>query len=116
MVPYWRGLREKRARALGLSDLTNQELSQVDDREDILRRLRLLIANNALDDGNEVAAVLGGEKRPSLHLSGLVDEVKAIESAALLQYSPAQQKRWRAPKDKVVADLIALLASSRYRP
>lgn len=118
---YWRGLRDgqsgearlrfeaaqKRARALGLPYLTNQEIAD-GSREDLIRRLELLIKNNSLDDEREVSAVMGGEKRPAILLSGLFDEYKALESQNLLAMSPNQFKKWELPKKRAVANLIKL--------
>ncbi|MDR3472652.1 MAG: integrase [Devosia sp.] len=119
---YWRGLRDgqsaearirfeaasRRARALGLTYRTNEELAD-GPRDEILRRLQLLIDRQAVDDESEVAAVMGGETKPGIRLSGLLEEYEAIESSSLLLMSPNQQRKWRNPKKRAVADLIEVV-------
>jgi len=123
---YWRGLRDgqsgearlrfeaaqKRARALGLPYLTNAEIGE-GSRDDLIRRLELLIKSNSLDDEREVAAVMGGEKRPALRLSGLVAEYKALESQNLGQMSPNQAKKWENPKKRAIANLTEALGEDK---
>lgn len=119
---YWRGLRDgqsaearlrfeaaqQRARGLGLTYLTSRELAE-GPRDDILGRIKLLLDRNSLDDEQEVAAVLGGEARPSLKLSGLVKEYEALESQKLHAMSPNQQKKWANPKKRAIANLIEVI-------
>lgn len=123
---YWRGLRDgqsgearlrfeaaqQRARALGLPYLTNQELAD-GSRDEIIRRLDLLIKNNKLDDEREVAAVMGGEERPSLQLSEIVAEYKELEDQNIRQMSPDQVRKWENPKKRAVANLIEALGADR---
>lgn len=123
---YWRGLRDgqsgearlrfeaaqQRARALRLPYLTNQELAD-GSRNEIIRRLDLLIKNNKLDDEREVAAVMGGEQRPSLQLSDIVAEYKELEDQNIRQMSPDQVRKWENPKKRAVANLIEALGADK---
>ncbi|MER9421304.1 tyrosine-type recombinase/integrase [Mesorhizobium sp. M0317] len=125
---YWRGIRDgrsgearlrfeaaqARARALSLPYMTNQELAD-GPTDDIIKRIRLLLDRNAVEDELEVAAVLGGEERPTLRLSGLVDEFKALEQQSVLSMSPNQQKRWKNPRARAVNDLIAIAGDLEIR-
>lgn len=119
---YWRGMRDgqsaearlrfeaaqKRARSLGLTYLTNEEIA-TGPAEDLIERIRLLVARNAVEDESEVAAIMGGEKRPALRLSGLMEEFEALESQSLLAMSPNQIKKWRNPKKRAIANLIEVV-------
>lgn len=123
---YWRGLADgqsgearlrfeaaqKRARALGLPYLTNQEIAD-GSRDDLIKRLELLIKGNSLDDEREVAAVMGGEKKPSLQLGDLVDEYKTLEAQNIGQMSPNQVKKWENPKKRAIANLIEALGGDK---
>lgn len=119
---YWRGLADgktgearrrfdeaqKRAKSLGFVYQTNAELAEGPAAE-ILRRVNLLLDKKSLDDEDIVAAVMGGENKPALRLSGLVDEYAALQTATLSAMSPNQQHRWRLPKDKAVVNLIGVV-------
>ncbi len=119
---YWRGLRDgkdaearqrfdaaqKRAQAMGLPYLTNAELAEA-PIEEIKRHISTLLAKGSVEDEVDVAAALGGESKPSLVLGDLVKEFEDIQDAALRDYSPNQRKKWRAPRDRVVALWIALV-------
>lgn len=119
---YWRGLRDgqsvearrrfeaaaQRARSLKLHYHTAGELA-AGPLDEILRRVRLLSEHGALDDEQEVAAVLGGETRPALTLAGLMNEYEALESSSLHAMSPNQVKKWRNPKRRALANLIAVI-------
>lgn len=119
---YWRGLADgqsgearlrfeaaqKRARALGLTYQTNQELAE-GQVEDLVNRFKLLMERNTVEDEGEVAAVLGGEKRPSILLSGLFDEYETIEAEALVGKSEGQQRKWRNPKKRAITNLIEVV-------
>ena len=123
---YWRGLADgqsgearlrfeaaqKRARALGLVYQTNRELAD-GTVEDLVKRLELLVNSNKLDDAGEVAAVMGGEKKPSLQLGDLVDEFKALEAQNIGQMSPNQVKKWENPKKRAIANLIEALGGDK---
>lgn len=119
---YWRGMRDgqsaearirfeaaqKRARALGLQYKTVTEL--VDGNfDEFMRRLDMLIDTKKVDDEREVAAALGGESRPKILLSGLVDEVKAVQKAWLAQKSVNQLRKWENPKKLAIKNLIDLI-------
>lgn len=119
---YWRGLRDgqsaearirfeaaqKRARALGLPYQTAPELSE-GAIADLLKRVNLLVQNGAVDDEREVAAVLGGEQRPALKLSGLLDEFEEIQKSTLGAMSEDQKRKWRNPKKRAVDNLISVI-------
>lgn len=119
---YWAGLRDgqageartryeaaqRRARALGVTYRTADELANEPLRE-ILRRVELLVDRDALDKPTEVAAVLGGENHPVLHLSDLLREFEALQSLALRTKSENQIKRWRNGKQRALDDLITVV-------
>lgn len=133
---YWRGLRDgqsrearlrfeaaqQQAKALGLVYQTNAELAE-GPRDDIVERIRLLLDRNVVADQREVAAVLGGEERPAIRLTGLVAEFEKIEAQSLNAMSPNQLRKWRNPKKRAVGSLIevvgdmniaALTGATRY--
>ncbi len=119
---YWRGMRDgqgaearirfeaaqKRAKDLGLTYRTAEELAAGDFSE-FMRRLDLLIESKKVDDEREVSAALGGEARPTIMLSGLVDEVKAVQKALLTQKSENQIRKWENPKKLAVKNLQDLI-------
>lgn len=119
---YWRGLRDgqsaearirfeaaqKRARALRLPYHTAQELSE-GPLADLLARVSLLVDRKAVEDEQDVAAVLGGEERPRLRLSGLLDEFEALQSSSLSQMSADQVRKWRNPKRRALDNFVALV-------
>ncbi len=119
---YWRGLRDgqsaearlrfeaaqKRAKALGLQYRTADEINE-GSFDDFMKRLNMLIDSKSIDDEREVAAVLGGEERPTIMLSGLVDEVKEVQKAMLAQKSPNQLRKWENPKKLAVKTLTDLV-------
>lgn len=119
---YWRGRKDgqsgearlryeqavKRARALGLPYQTAAELA-AGPLDEILKRIQLLSDRNALDDEQEVAAVVGGEERPGLRLSDLVATVARIQSVSLADMSEKQRHRWGLPKLKAVANFTEVL-------
>lgn len=94
---YWRGLRDgqsgeaqrrfeaaqQRARKLGLPYRTAEELQESATLDEILKRVRLLSDMGAIQKETEVAAILGGEKRPEMQLSDLLKEFEALQSAKL---------------------------------
>lgn len=119
---YWRGLldgqsgearlrfeaAQKRARALGLSYRTNTELAQ-GSTDDLIERIQLLLDRNSIEDEREVAAVMGGEERPSFLLSEVFDEFEAIVAETLIRKSERQIHKWRLPKKRAIANLIDVL-------
>lgn len=119
---YWRNLKDgssgearlrfvtatMRARSLGLAYRTNEELA-AGPLDEILARINLLLDRNAVDNEKDVAAVMGGEKRPALRLSDLVKEFEAIEQQNFLAMSPNQIKKWRNPKKRAVDNLIGVI-------
>jgi integrase len=119
---YWRGMRDgrshdarlrfeaaqQRARSLGLAYSTNAELADGPTSE-IIKRIQLLLARNAIENETEVAAILGGERRPVMRLSSLVAMFEELESQNLLSMSPNQIKKWRNPKKRALANLIEVV-------
>jgi len=69
----------------------------------------MLVDSKAIDNEGEVAAVLGGEPRPSIMLSGLVAEYESLQSARLRQMSEGQVRKWRNPKKRAATNLIAVI-------
>lgn len=53
--------------------------------------------------------MLGGEDRPNIHLSGLLPEYEALESAKLVAISDTQVRKWRNPKCRTVENLISVI-------
>ena len=119
---YWRGLRDgqaaeahrryeaarKRARSLNMSYLTADELA-AGPLDEIMKRVRGLEQRNAINDEGEVAAVLGGESKPTLRLSGLLEAVEANQATALAKYSPNQLRRWKNAKKLAIKNLISII-------
>lgn len=119
---YWRGMRDgqsaearirfeaaqKRARTLGLPYQTAGELAD-GSLEQILRRVKVLLEGDKVDDGLAVAAALGGEKRPKLLLSDLVKEYEQLQSASLAKMSDDQVRKWRNPKRRALDNLIGVI-------
>ncbi|WP_054312874.1 tyrosine-type recombinase/integrase [Mesorhizobium sp. 1M-11] len=95
----------KRARSLGLTYRTNEELA-AGPLDDLLARITLPLDRNAVDDASSVSAVMGGERRPALRLSGLLKDFEAIEQQTFLSMSANQIKKWRNPKNRALANLI----------
>jgi integrase len=126
LLNYWKGLvdgsaaesrlrfhaAQKRARQLALPYRTAGELGE-GPVDEILRRVALLIEKNAVDDEADVAAVLGGEARPALLLSQVVDAFADIKEFALKGMSAGQLHRWRLPKDRAVKNLTRVLEGDR---
>ena len=121
---YWRGMRDgqsaearirfeaaqKRAKALGMNYQTVEELHSSHAVLDTLNRVELLLSRQAIDNETDVAAVLGGEDRPRLRVSDLVNEFETIHSAKLKAFSEAQRRRWRSPKLKAANNFIEAVA------
>lgn len=119
---YWRGLRDgqsaearirfeaaqRRARALNLPYQTAQEMSEGAINE-ILRRVSVLVESNTIADNREVAAVLGGESRPSLRVSEMLAEFEQLQSATVGQMSPDQVRKWRNPKRRAIDNLLDVI-------
>jgi hypothetical protein len=126
---YWRGMRDgqsaearlrfeaaqKRAKALGVPYRTAEELS-AGRIEDVLTRVESLIERNALESETDVSAVLGGEGRPKLIFSGLVEEYEALHSSSLAAMSEPQRRRWRNPKLKAVKNFIEVVGDRQLDP
>jgi integrase len=103
---------QKRARQLGVVYQTARELAEGDLGE-LLRRIKILMDRDALDDESTVAAVMGGEARPVLMLSGIVDAFAALKEFANDGMSAKQLYRWRLPLDKAVRNFIRILGGDR---
>ncbi|HEY8575642.1 MAG TPA: tyrosine-type recombinase/integrase [Devosia sp.] len=118
---YWRGLRDgqsveawqrfeaakKRAKALGVTYQTVDELRASGRLEDVLSRVELLVNRKLVDREDDVAAVLGGEARPRLRISDLPDEYEKLLRAKLASFSEGQRTRWKNPKAKAVKNFVA---------
>jgi integrase len=125
---YWRGLVDgqsaearirfeaaaKRARALGLPYKPAQELGEGDLNE-LLKRIRMLTSADRIEDEKEVAAVLGGEPRPTFMLSEMMDEFEAIHSTTLARKSKGQVRKWRNPKKRAVKNLIGVIGDKALK-
>jgi hypothetical protein len=121
---YWRGMRDgqavearirfdaaqARAAALNLSYKPALEITDIDD---LLRRVAILVKEGAVDRQTEVAAVLGGEDRPRIRLSNLVEEFEAVQQSALRQKSPRQLHKWRLQKLRAVENLRTVLEEDK---
>ncbi|WP_192182977.1 tyrosine-type recombinase/integrase [Mesorhizobium amorphae] len=98
----------KRARSFGVAYRTNEELA-AGPLDELMARIKLLLDKDAVEDAKDVSAVMGGEQRPALRLSGLVKEFETIEQQTLLAMSPNQVKKWRNPKTRAIANLIGVI-------
>ncbi len=72
-----------------------------------MQRITLVLNRDAVEDEQDVAAVLGGEDRPSLMLSDLLDEYEALQSTILGRMSKDQVRKWRNPKKRARPDTVA---------
>lgn len=99
---------QKRARTLQLPYQTNAELAE-GSIDEILKRIELLVERKALDDSQEVAAVMGGEERPTVTLTTLLSEYESIHKAALAKKSENQMHKWRNQRKRAIGYLIALI-------
>ena len=119
---YWRGLKDgqsaearrrfdaaqRRARSLGLVYKTADELAG-GPVQDLLDRVNMLLSRNAVDSETEVAAVLGGEPRMKLRLSGLLEEFESLQSASLAKMSRDQKRIWRNTRKRAIANLTEVI-------
>lgn len=117
---YWRGLRDgqsaearirfegaqKRAKSLGFNYQTIEELRAGHAIADTLARVELLLNRKAIDNEDDVAAVLGGEERPKFKISDMPDEYEKLQTALLTTYSPKQRTRWKNPKTKAAKNFV----------
>ncbi|GGA55393.1 tyrosine-type recombinase/integrase [Pelagibacterium lentulum] len=69
----------------------------------------MLEQRKALDNEQDVTAILGGESKPSLRLSGLLEAVEENQSTALAKYSPNQMRRWRNAKKLAIKNLTSVI-------
>lgn len=120
---YWKGLRDgrsheaqrrydaarKRARAFGFDYATAAEIAASRPVLEILRRVEVLTTRGVVEDEAEVAAVLGGESPPAIKLSGLFEVYEKIVRAELTDLSPDQLRKWRNPKKRAIANLMAVI-------
>ncbi len=119
---YWRGMRDgqaaeahrryeaarKRARSLNLNYQPADALAGA-PIEEIVKRVHLLMERQTIDDESEVAAVLGGESKPTLRLSGLLEAVEGIQKNKLDKYSKNQRRRWQNAKKLAIKNLTAII-------
>lgn len=119
---YWHGLADgqsadarrrydaaqRRAREVGFVYQPNAELAAGEVAE-IIRRYAALADRKTVDDALDVAGILGGEEKPEITVSGLVEEYEELNTVSLSAYSPDQRKRWRNPKARAAANLIAVI-------
>lgn len=124
---YWRGLRDgksieakerfeaaqRRAKTLGVSYQTVEELRAGARLEDMLTRVELLVNRKLVDSEDDVAAVLGGEARPEFHILDMLGEYEKLQSSALAGYSEAQRTRWRNPKIKAAKNFVEAVGSNK---
>ncbi|MEW6257019.1 MAG: tyrosine-type recombinase/integrase [Pseudomonadota bacterium] len=119
---YWRGLAagrsaeaqerydeaRKLARRAGFDYVPVAALAERPD--DILRRLAAL-ATSAKErpeiQQEMTSALLGGEEAPALRLSGLLEAFEDLQRASLSTMSDDQVRRWRNPKARAIANLVA---------
>lgn len=120
---YWRGLLDgrsaeakrrydaarQRARALGWDYVEAAEMAEKRAAREIGGRLDTLDARNLIPDETAVAALLGGESPPQIMLSGLFGEFDALVRSSLTDYSPDQMRKWRTPRQRAAANLIAVV-------
>ncbi len=120
---YWRGLVDGRAaeaaarfkaarvraRMVGFDYATAEALAADRPVLDVLARIEELVARREVEDPTAVSALLGGEPPPEILLSGLIDAHEAIVSAGLSKLSPDQLRKWRNPKKRALANLLAVI-------
>ncbi len=119
---YWRGLVEgrsnearlrydaarTRARALGFDFMPAEGVAEL-PMEEVLDRLDELRRPSGVESKTEVAAVLGGESLPAWRLASLFDEFERLNRASLQGKSPDQIRKWRAPKQRALKNLIEII-------
>lgn len=122
---YWRGLRDgqsadasirfeaarKRATALGLQYQTASEIREGGRLDELLSRVELLISRGSLEDDVDVAAALGGERRPKLLYSKLVDEYAEMKKGELVLKSENQRRKWKNPRLLAVQNFVDLIGN-----
>lgn len=105
---YWRGLVEgkaleaaerytearRRARTLGFEYTEAADLANKGTL-DVLQRLEALVERKLVDDTAATAALLGGEKRPTVRLSEVFPRFESQVKAEIKDMSPNQLKRWQ---------------------
>ena len=120
---YWTGLVEgrsaeakvrydaarARARTWGFDYLTNEQIAGVAP-VDILKRYAKVYDR---DDDLAASAVLGGEQPPKIMLSGLFSTYEVIAETENRGMSPDQKRRWKAPREKAIGNLIAMTGDKR---
>ncbi|GJD60854.1 hypothetical protein [Methylobacterium frigidaeris] len=116
---YWRGLlagqsqdaqerydaARRRARGFGFDYRLASTLAELPDDE-LLARIRTIIAQPRSAEAAAVTAVLGGEAPAPLRLSTLFAEFERLSAAANRDLSPDQQRKWRNPKLRAIANLV----------
>jgi len=83
------------------------------DYDDLVRRLEFLRPALSAPPAEAVAAVLGGEERPDIMASQMVDEFEIIVAAQLAGKSPAQKKRWRIQRDTALETFVAAIGGDK---
>ncbi|WP_238193475.1 hypothetical protein [Methylobacterium frigidaeris] len=116
---YWRGLlagqsqdaqerydaARRRARGFGFDYRLTSSLAELPDDE-LLARIRTIVAQPRSAEAAAVTAVLGGEALAPLRLSTLFAEFERLSAAANRDLSPDQQRKWRNPKLRAIANLV----------
>ncbi|WP_421849973.1 integrase [Oricola sp.] len=119
---YWRNLRDgrsddartrfeaaqRRIRSFGLTYKTADEIA-AGPIADLVSRVQILLDRGSVEDGPEVAALLGGEPRIKLQLSDLLAEFENLQSASLAKMSRDQLRIWRNTRRRAIANLTDII-------
>jgi integrase len=92
------------ARSFGLTYKTNEELAEGPLSEN-LERINLIVERGSLENAEDVSAIMGGEPRPELRISDMLEEFEHISKASLATKSPNQLRKWRNPRKLAVSNL-----------
>jgi integrase len=101
------------AARLGFVYVTATEGAATLNTDEIVRRFETLGKAQGMQSEKEVAALLGGVDPPSFMVSDLLAEFAGIHGAVLNKKSPAQQKKWRNPKQTALDKFIEVIGGDK---
>lgn len=92
-------------------DLVYRPAAQIAEQPlaDIVARVKLVDTGVAPPARKLVAAVLGGASKPALRLSGLFEVYENLVTDRTLSKSANQLAKWRATRQRAIANLIAMV-------